>query len=105
LDKVFARWRAALVDCFGAWGIIPENGVVLADLVMSAFEGALILGRAARSSEPFWRTVDALVNVVDHDTAFRPAAARAQRRSPRAAPVHAKVATARSSATRAKDRR
>jgi TetR/AcrR family transcriptional repressor of lmrAB and yxaGH operons len=105
LDKVFARWRAALIDSFEAWGLVPEKGVVLADLVMSAFEGALILSRAARSSEPFWRTVDALVNVVDHDTAFRPVTARAQRRSPRTAPVHAKAATARSSATRAEDRR
>jgi len=101
-DKVFARWRAALVGCFEAWGIVPESGVVLADLVMSAFEGALILARAARSSEPFSRTVEALVNVVDHDTAFRPAASRAQRRSPRAAPVHAKAAAARSSEAPAK---
>ena len=101
-DKVFVRWRAALVGCFEAWGIVPESAVVLADLVMSAFEGALIVSRAARSSEPFWSTVEALVNVVDHDTAFRPAASRAQRRSPRAAPVHAKAAAARSSGARAK---
>jgi TetR/AcrR family transcriptional repressor of lmrAB and yxaGH operons len=79
-DKVFARWRAALVKSFQTWGIVPESGVVLADLVMSAFEGALILGRAARSPEPFWRTVDALVNMVDHDAAFRPAAARTKAR-------------------------
>ncbi len=101
-DKVFVRWRAALVGCFEVWGIVPESAVVLADLVMSAFEGALIVSRAARSSEPFWSTVEALVNVVDHDTAFRPAASRAQRRSPRAAPVQAKAAAARSSGARAK---
>ena len=59
--------------------------VVLADLVMSGFEGALILSRAARSPEPFWRTVDALVNAVDHDTAVRRPPSRPQRRSPRAA--------------------
>ena len=80
-DNVFARWRAALVGCFEAWGILPDNGVVLADLVMSAFEGALVLSRAARSPEPFWRTVDALIKAVDHDTAFRPAAAGGRRRS------------------------
>ena len=74
-DKVFTRWRAALVGCFEAWGITTENGVVLADLVMSAFEGALIVSRAARSPEPFWRTVDALVDAVDGNAAFRPAAA------------------------------
>ena len=84
-DKVFARWRAALVDSFETWGIPAENGVVLADLVMSAFEGALILGRAARSPEPFWRTVGALVNLVERDAAFRQPTARAKRRSPRTA--------------------
>jgi TetR/AcrR family transcriptional repressor of lmrAB and yxaGH operons len=104
-DKVFTRWRAALVSCFEAWDIVPETGVVLADLVMSTFEGALILSRAARSSEPFSRTVEALVRVVDHDTAFRPAASRSQRRSRRTAPVHATAATTRSSGARAKDRR
>ena len=75
-DTVFARWRAALVGCFESWGITTESGVVLADLVMSAFEGALIVSRAARSPEPFLRTVDALVDAVDGNAAFRPAAAR-----------------------------
>ena len=84
-DTVFARWRAALVGSFETWGIAPDRGVVLADLVMSGFEGALILSRAARSPEPFWRTVDALVNAVDHDTAVRRPPSRPQRRSPRAA--------------------
>jgi TetR/AcrR family transcriptional repressor of lmrAB and yxaGH operons len=79
-DSVFARWRAALVDSFETWGIAAANGIVLADLVMSAFEGALILGRAARSPEPFWRTVDALINVVDGAATFRPKAARAKAR-------------------------
>ncbi|HEY3238364.1 MAG TPA: TetR/AcrR family transcriptional regulator [Acidimicrobiia bacterium] len=90
-DKVFARWRAALVRCFEAWGIVPESGMALADLVMSAFEGALILSRAARTPEPFSRTVEALINVVEHDSAFRPAPRRARRRAPRAAPVRAKA--------------
>lgn len=95
-DKVFSRWRAALVARFEAWGIAPDGGVVLADLVMSAFEGALILSRAARSSEPFWSAVEALVKLIDYDTVFRAAASRAQRRAPRAAPSRAKAAAARS---------
>jgi TetR/AcrR family transcriptional repressor of lmrAB and yxaGH operons len=89
---VFARWRAALVGCFETWGIVPETGVALADLVMSAFEGALILSRAARSPEPFARTVEALTNVIEHENALRPAARRARRRAPRAAPVPGKAA-------------
>jgi TetR/AcrR family transcriptional repressor of lmrAB and yxaGH operons len=91
-DNVFARWRAALVGCFETWGIVPETGVALADLVMSAFEGALILSRAARSPEPFARTVEALANVIEHENALRPAARRARRRAPRAAPVPGKAA-------------
>jgi TetR/AcrR family transcriptional regulator, lmrAB and yxaGH operons repressor len=76
-DTVFARWRAALVGCFEGWGITPDTGGVLADLVMSAFEGALILSRAARSSEPFWSTTDALVKLTD--STFRPRPPRRRR--------------------------
>jgi AcrR family transcriptional regulator len=70
-DNVFARWRAALVDCFEPWGIPPERAVPLADVVMSTFEGALILSRAARSSEPFWSSVEALARIVDDDRTLR----------------------------------
>ena len=71
-DRVFARWRAALVDSFQTWGIAPERGGSLADLVISALEGALIVSRAARSSEPFRSTVEALVTTLDGATASRP---------------------------------
>src|SRR2546430_900112 len=47
-DAVFARWRVALVAQFEAMGVAPERAAVFADLVMSAFEGALVLSRAAR---------------------------------------------------------
>jgi hypothetical protein len=70
-DDVFARWRAALVTSFEVFGIGPERGVPLADLVMSTLEGALILSRAARSSEPFWNSVEALAGIVDDDRARR----------------------------------
>jgi len=66
-DKVFSRWRDAMVDRFEAWGVVRRRGVVLADLVMSGLEGALVVSRAARSSEPFWRTVDALISVVENE--------------------------------------
>jgi TetR/AcrR family transcriptional repressor of lmrAB and yxaGH operons len=68
-DAVFARWRAALVDQFEAMGVALEPAAVLADLVMSAIEGALVLSRAARGPEPFRSTVDALAAVVDHEAA------------------------------------
>jgi AcrR family transcriptional regulator len=60
-DNVFARWRTALVSHLEPWGVEPQRALALADLTMSAFEGALILSRAARNSEPFWSTIEALI--------------------------------------------
>jgi TetR/AcrR family transcriptional repressor of lmrAB and yxaGH operons len=73
-DRVFARWRAALVTRFEALGLAPGRAAVLADLTISAFEGALILSRAARSTEPFKTTTEALISAIDHDAASPPAA-------------------------------
>ena len=73
-DSVFARWRAALVGRFQPLGIAPDRAAVLADLTISAFEGALVLSRAARSIEPFKTTTEALISAIDHDTASQPAA-------------------------------
>jgi TetR/AcrR family transcriptional repressor of lmrAB and yxaGH operons len=66
-DAVFGRWRAALADRFESWAIAPGRAVGLADLVMSAFEGALVLSRAARSTEAFKTTVQAVAEVIDHE--------------------------------------
>jgi TetR/AcrR family transcriptional regulator, lmrAB and yxaGH operons repressor len=60
-DQVFARWRTALVGRLQPWGVDPQRAVVLADLIMAVFEGTLILSRAARSSEPFWNTIETLI--------------------------------------------
>jgi TetR/AcrR family transcriptional repressor of lmrAB and yxaGH operons len=68
-DAVFARWRAALVNQFAVMGFAGERGAVFADLVISGFEGALILSRAARRPEPFRSTVDVLSAIVDHEAA------------------------------------
>src|SRR6266511_2531985 len=73
-DSVFARWRAALVTRFEPLGIAPDRAAVLADLTISAFEGALLLSRAARSIEPFKTTIEALISAIDHDGASQPAA-------------------------------
>jgi hypothetical protein len=67
-------WRAALVGRFEPLGIAPERAAVLADLTMSALEGALVLSRAARSIQPFKTTVEALISAIDHDAAPQPAA-------------------------------
>src|SRR5215510_14615091 len=68
-DSVFARWRAALVTRFEPLGIAPGRAAVLADLTISALEGALILSRAARSTEPFNTTIEALIGAIGHDDA------------------------------------
>jgi AcrR family transcriptional regulator len=69
---VFARWRAALVTRFEPLGIAPGRAAALADLTISALEGALLLSRAARSTEPFKAPVEALISAIDHDTASQP---------------------------------
>jgi TetR/AcrR family transcriptional repressor of lmrAB and yxaGH operons len=72
-DSVFARWRAALVARFEPLGIAPGRAAALADLVISALEGALLLSRAARSTEPFKAPIEALISAIDHDAASQPA--------------------------------
>src|SRR5215472_4617749 len=76
LDAVFARWRAALVTRFEPLGLAPGRARALADLTMSAIEGALVLSRAARSIEPFTTTTEALISAIDHDAIDHDAAAQ-----------------------------
>jgi TetR/AcrR family transcriptional repressor of lmrAB and yxaGH operons len=73
-NSVFTRWRAALVTRFQPWGIAPDRAAALADLTISAIEGAAVLSRAARSTEPFNTTIEALISAIDHDAASPPAA-------------------------------
>lgn len=82
-DRVFARWRAALVSRFESWGIAPQRAVVFADLVMSGFEGAMVLSRAARSTEPLRTTSDALAQLIESETPERQSPAVPRRRSNR----------------------
>jgi TetR/AcrR family transcriptional regulator, lmrAB and yxaGH operons repressor len=73
-DRVFARWRAALTGRFEPWGIPPDRAETLADLVIATLEGALVLSRAARSTQPFKTTVQALTTIINHDDTARLAA-------------------------------
>jgi hypothetical protein len=74
LDAVFARWRAALAASFEPLGLAPGRAAALAGLTISAIEGVLVLSRAARSTEPFDTTIEALISAIDHDAAAQPAA-------------------------------
>src|SRR5215468_8112576 len=73
-DRVFARWRAALVTRLEPLGLAPDRAAALADLTISALEGALVLSRAARSTQPFTTTTQALTSAIDHAAASQPAA-------------------------------
>ena len=73
-DNVFARWRAALITRLEPWGLPPARAAALADLTISAFEGAAILSRAARSTAPFTTTTEALISAIGHDATSPPAA-------------------------------
>ncbi len=66
-EKVFARWRHALARQFETWRITPGRATDLADLVMSVFEGALIVSRAARDIDPFRRAIEGLADLVEHE--------------------------------------
>ena len=74
LDAVFARWRAALITRLEPLGLPPGPAAALAGLVISALEGALLLSRAARSTEPFTTPIEALISAIDHQAAAQPAA-------------------------------
>ena len=74
--EIFARFEpaAALVTRFEPLGVAPGRAAALADLTISAIEGALVLSRAARSTEPFNTATEALISAIDHDAASQPAA-------------------------------
>ena len=72
-DRVFARWRAALVAQFVPLGITPDRAEVLAGQTISTLEGALVLSRAARSIEPLKTTVEALISGIEGGGASQPA--------------------------------
>jgi AcrR family transcriptional regulator len=59
-DDAFGRWQAAIHDGLGG----EADGADLAALVVAAVEGALVLSRAAGSSEPVRRVGRALSAVV-----------------------------------------
>jgi TetR/AcrR family transcriptional regulator, lmrAB and yxaGH operons repressor len=66
-EKVFARWRKALAGPFVTWRITPARAADLADLVMSVFEGALVVSRAARRIDSFTTAIEALAELVERE--------------------------------------
>lgn len=70
-EKVFGRWRQALACRFEAWGIATERTTDVADLVMSVFEGALIVSRAARRMDSFRNAIAALAEAIERESSNR----------------------------------
>ena len=66
-EKVFGRWRQALVRQFEAQGIAAGRATDLADLVMSVFEGGLVVSRAARRIGPFKTAIGELAESVERE--------------------------------------
>jgi TetR/AcrR family transcriptional regulator, lmrAB and yxaGH operons repressor len=70
-EKVFERWRQALARRFEAWGIAAGRTTDLADLVMSVFEGALVVSRAARRIDSFRNAIAALAEAIERESLSR----------------------------------
>jgi TetR/AcrR family transcriptional regulator, lmrAB and yxaGH operons repressor len=66
-EKVFGRWRHALAGQFEVFGIAPERAPDVADLVMSVFEGCLVVSRAMRRTDSFRTAIEALAELVERE--------------------------------------
>jgi AcrR family transcriptional regulator len=67
-DAFFTRVRAALRDCLVRAHVDDADAEAFAALAVSASEGAIILSRARRDTEPFDATRRALLDQVDRLT-------------------------------------
>ena len=70
-EKVFGRWRQALARRFEGWGIAAGRATDLADLVMSVFEGALVVSRAARRIDSFKNAIEVLAEAIERESSGR----------------------------------
>jgi TetR/AcrR family transcriptional repressor of lmrAB and yxaGH operons len=66
-EKVFGRWRQALAGQFEILGITPGRAPDVADLVMSVFEGCLVMSRAMRRIDSFRTAIEALAELVERE--------------------------------------
>jgi AcrR family transcriptional regulator len=60
----FGRWQGLLADAFDRCGVPPERSGSLATLAVAAIEGAVVLARAQRSTEPLEQVADELEQLV-----------------------------------------
>lgn len=70
----FLEWRDAIAAELGRWGYAEGEAAKVAMLVLSAFEGALLVARATRDARPLHDVADALADALGGGVA--PEAAR-----------------------------
>lgn len=63
-DDAFRQWTKVIADHFAAAGLPPSRAEVLADFVMAAMEGAIVLSRAAKSPTALQRTGEVVRNAL-----------------------------------------
>jgi len=58
--RIFAHWRTALTRAFVADGFLESDADSLALMSIAALEGAVVLSRSLRSSEPLLKVYEQL---------------------------------------------
>ena len=64
-DEIFAGWEARIAERLRHEGVARHEADALAELVLSALEGAVILCRARRSTTPLERVADRMGAIID----------------------------------------
>ena len=62
--KVFLSWQDRLAQQLTRGGLKPDRAKMMAITMITSVEGAVVLSRATRSSEPFETTVAALLDQI-----------------------------------------
>lgn len=62
--EAFTEWERLLAEALERHGVEPERAASLATLAIAAIEGAVVLGRAQRSSAPLTRVARELEHLI-----------------------------------------
>jgi TetR/AcrR family transcriptional repressor of lmrAB and yxaGH operons len=65
--RTFREWRAMWAKAFRGAGLPAKRARELASILITNFEGALLLGRAWRSAEPLALAADTLATLLEHE--------------------------------------
>jgi len=65
--SAFCRWSIAIADMLCAAGFSPERAAELGEFMLGSFEGAMILARAQRSTDPITRTAQEIARLLEHE--------------------------------------